>query len=205
MARKMEQSTAWTPNQIIAYRVAQARFMRGWTQEQASKELEPYLGSRLSSASFSAIERSFVGGRVRKFNADEILALARGFNLPIGWFFTPPAESDGIAVRTPDHSPAGMDPRDLLDAVLGNPESLEPWEEQLKIWPIPGRRAAIDGDGGFVDLGPMSEEVYEGLEAHVRLRAQVELAELLGDTDAAQSVLRRLADLLDNLGTDSTA
>ena len=69
MARHKRSESAWTPNQIVAYRVAIARRLRGWTQEQAAVELEPYLGTRLSAASFSAIERSFAGGRDRQFNA----------------------------------------------------------------------------------------------------------------------------------------
>ena len=46
-----------TPNQIVAYNLAQARVMKGWTQEQAAEELELYLGVRWSKASFSS-ERS---------------------------------------------------------------------------------------------------------------------------------------------------
>ena len=46
MARR-KNDNAWTPNQIVAYRIHEARRMRGWTQEQAAAELEPYLGSKL--------------------------------------------------------------------------------------------------------------------------------------------------------------
>ncbi len=37
-----------TPNQVVAYNVAKARALRGWTQEQAAEALAPYLGPRLS-------------------------------------------------------------------------------------------------------------------------------------------------------------
>src|SRR5438309_2341992 len=93
---------SWTPNQIVAYNVARARLLRGWTQEQAAEALAPYLGARLSSASFSALERSVAGGRIRQFDADELLALARGFDLPIGWFLTPPPVLEGVSLATPD-------------------------------------------------------------------------------------------------------
>ena len=46
-----------TPNQIVAYNLAEARALRGWTQEQAAAELEEYVGSRWSKATFSAAER----------------------------------------------------------------------------------------------------------------------------------------------------
>src|SRR5438034_4610833 len=101
MARK-RRGEAWTPNQIVAYNVAKARLLRGWTQEQAAEALAPYLGTKLSAASFSAIERSVAGGRIREFTADEVFALARGFHLPIGWFFTPPSLLEGVGVATPD-------------------------------------------------------------------------------------------------------
>ncbi len=91
MPRRRKQSPRlWTANQIVAFNVAKARLLRGWTQEQAAEALAPYLGARLSGASFSAIERSVDVGRGREFNADELLAFARGFRLPLAWFLTPP-------------------------------------------------------------------------------------------------------------------
>ena len=56
--RKFGIRRVMTPNQIVAYNVAKARALRGWTQEQAAEALAPYLGARLSEASFSALERS---------------------------------------------------------------------------------------------------------------------------------------------------
>ena len=56
-----------TPNQIVAYNLAQARLWKNWTQEEAAEHLAPYLGTRWSKASFSAAERSVDGQRVRQF------------------------------------------------------------------------------------------------------------------------------------------
>src|SRR3546814_10466071 len=72
-----------TPNQVVAYNLAQARALKGWTQDQAAEALEPHLGARWSSASYSAAERSVDGNRIRNFDADEIVAFARAFELPI--------------------------------------------------------------------------------------------------------------------------
>ena len=69
----------YSPNQVVAYNVARARALRGWTQEQAANELSQHLEERLSRASYSAIERSIGGGRVKQFSADELVALARAF------------------------------------------------------------------------------------------------------------------------------
>src|SRR4051794_2242108 len=96
MARRKQTRPTFTVNQVVASNVAKARLLRGWTQQQAIDALAPYLGTKMSTASFSAIERSVDGGRVREFDADEIFAFARGFGLPIGWFFTPPSPMDEI-------------------------------------------------------------------------------------------------------------
>ena len=81
-----------TPNQVVAYNLAQARTLRQWTQDEAAEKLEPYLGRRWSKATFSAAERSIESDRVRQFDANEIVAFARGFDLPVSWFFLPPHE-----------------------------------------------------------------------------------------------------------------
>src|SRR5215207_10252431 len=63
-----------TPNQLVAYNLHRARIMRGWTQEEAAEQLEPFLGKRWSKASFSAAERSVTGDRAREFTVDELVA-----------------------------------------------------------------------------------------------------------------------------------
>lgn len=83
-----------SPNQVVAYNLLYARTMRGLTQEEAAEQLEPHLGTRWSKASFSAAERSMVGDRKRKFSADEIVAFARTFDVPVSFFFIPPIASE---------------------------------------------------------------------------------------------------------------
>ena len=56
--RKFGIRRTMTPNQIVAFNVAKARALRGWTQEEAAEALAPYLGAKLSGPSFSALERS---------------------------------------------------------------------------------------------------------------------------------------------------
>lgn len=79
-----------TINQVVAFNLRRARELRGWTQEVASAQLEPHLGKRWSKAVFSAAERSVDGKRVRTFDADELVAFARAFGLPLEWFLLPP-------------------------------------------------------------------------------------------------------------------
>ena len=113
-----------TPNQIVAFNLAQARMWKGWTQEEAAEQLEPYLGTRWSKASFSAAERSVDGRRVRQFSADELVAFSRCFGVPVGFFFLPPpptAADRPIQMASPDGSDFGVRPAELIDVVLGAP------------------------------------------------------------------------------------
>ncbi|MDP9454143.1 MAG: helix-turn-helix transcriptional regulator, partial [Actinomycetota bacterium] len=70
-----------TPNQVVAFNLALARQRKGWTQEEAAQALEPYLGKRWSKASVSQAERSIAGRFVRNFDADELVAFARAFEV----------------------------------------------------------------------------------------------------------------------------
>jgi hypothetical protein len=189
MPRRRPDPRTWTPNQIVAFNINQARLKRGWTQDQAAEALAPYLGTRLSTASWSAIERSVDGGRIREFTADEIVAFARGFELPLGWFLTPPPTSDDIRVATPDSKNEGLDPRRLLDVVLGTPDSLSEWEDVLLTWPSITHRARIGPDGKMETLGRVDEDVHRRLEDSARLRARMLLRDQLGGLDEAMDVL----------------
>ena len=77
-------------NEIVAYNFRRARELRGLTQDEAAQALERYLGQRLPQASISAIERAFGRERRREFDAQEILAFACAFDLPMLWFLLPP-------------------------------------------------------------------------------------------------------------------
>ena len=144
---------AWTPNQIVAHNIARARQLRGWTQDQAAEACAPYLGARLSPASWSALERSVDGGRIREITADELVAFARAFDLPIGFFLTPPSAWDNHVVATPDAGEDGLEPIELFDVVIGTPENLAAWEQYLLSWPSPlhqdpDRARRQDGEPG---------------------------------------------------------
>lgn len=103
-----------TLDQVVAYNLRRARRLRGWTQAQAAEQLEPFLGERWSSAVFSAAERSYEGNRIREFTASHVLAFSRGFDVPIAWFYEPPAPSTRITSRGSDQSISGEDLVKLL-------------------------------------------------------------------------------------------
>jgi transcriptional regulator with XRE-family HTH domain len=78
-----------TPNQLVGHNLWRARQERGWTQAQAAEALEPHLGIRWTVAQVSAAERSIDGNRIRQFTADDLVAFAQAFRLPVTYFFLP--------------------------------------------------------------------------------------------------------------------
>jgi hypothetical protein len=205
--RKKAAPPAWTPNQIVAHNIAKARLLRGWTQDQAAEACAPYLGSRLSPASWSALERSVDGGRIREITADELIGFARGFALPVGFFLTPPSVWDGHVVAAPDAGPDGLEPIELFDVVIGTPENLAEWEQYLLSWPSPEQRIRLHPDGTMEDLGRVQDDVHPRLAGPTALRAQLLLRQQFGDLDRARDVLNRLTatlDLLDRPASDDT-
>ena len=69
--------------------------------------------------------------RIKSFSADDLLALSRGFDLPIGYFFTPPPPAADAGLYAPDAGNKGLDPIVLLDAILGTPDNLDHWADEL--------------------------------------------------------------------------
>jgi hypothetical protein len=195
--RKFGIRRTMTPNQVVAYNVVRARAQRGWTQEQAAEALAPYLGAKLSGASFSAMERSASSPlRIKVFSADDLLALSRGFDLPIGFFFTPPPPGDDIGLHAPDAGSKGLDPIVMLDAILGRPDNLGAWEEDLlaysaSIAPMPESKR----EKPSVSPADLAERVLP----LVGLRGRALLRSSFGDTAGAADVLERVAELLRDL------
>jgi hypothetical protein len=140
MARKKQpepEPDYWglTPNQVIAFNLARARERQGWTLNEAAERLEPYVGSRWSKANLSAAERSIAGERIRNFDADEIVAFARCFELPIAFFFLPPPPWAGeLAMRltTPDAEQLGIEIGTLIDLIYGDPIQAGALTERMK-------------------------------------------------------------------------
>jgi len=184
MPRKREPATygGLTASQVVAYNLAQARSIRGWTQEEACAALEPFVGRRWSKATYSAAERSMDGIRVRQFDGDEILAFARAFKLPLGWFFMPPAPQDVAALGgRPDRALPT-----LADLVFGDAEA----------------RAWIDLRwGAWLDQwgpGQLSEAQQAVVDLVFANKAQLVRA-AVSDLEQWQTSLRALANQLEDL------
>ncbi len=178
-----------TPNQIVAYNLTQARLWKGWTQDQAAEALAPYVGSRWSKANFSAAERSVVGGRVRNFDADEIVAFARAFELPVTFFFMPPApwaENLPVRLQTPDAGPLGKALATMVDLVFGERHSIGLLSLRLEQF-----------------LDQLHPEALTEAQERIRTLADVRLGKLVHeafrDLGRWQTQLRSMANKLEGL------
>src|SRR5262245_58950571 len=202
MPRRRLPRRTYSPNQVVALNVSRARAMRGWTQEQASAALAPYLGTRWSNASFSAVERSIAGTRVKQFSADELVALSRGFELPLGWFFLPPPPEEDAGLHSPEAGLNGVDMGVLLDVVLGTEASAPAWREALLAYAA--ATAAVEGAGSGAGASGATSAV-ERVDSVVEARAATELREAFGDVTEARDVLLRIVGILDRLADSATA
>jgi transcriptional regulator with XRE-family HTH domain len=162
-----------TGNQLVAHNLRRARGKL--SQEEVGELLESYLGVRWSKASVSDAERSlYRGHRKRSFSADEIIAFARAFDLPVWWFLLPPQSgndpSDFESYRSfgmkDESQETALSAEELTRLVLGLPPS----------------------DGGAVVAERLAELIPEADGVGHALRA-VEVRDLLRVLDGYQAAL----------------
>ncbi len=198
-----DETLSLTPNQVVAYNLPRARRVRGWTQEQAAEALAPYLGTRWSVANFSAIERSVDGGRIRQFTADDLVALSRGFDLPIGFFLTPPASgAEGVRITTPDTKGRGADPVVMMDALLGTDENFKYLEGTVGTWGAFAGHRAVYQDGKWTNKGPVVPDELPRARRFARLRGKAVLRQEFGELEAARHVLTQMLRVIDDIDAE---
>jgi transcriptional regulator with XRE-family HTH domain len=201
---------AWTASQVVAHNLTRARELRGITQTEVAERLTTFTGTRWSQATVAQAEGSVSGQRIRQFTANELVAVARTFDLPILFFFLPPDDGPG-GFATPDSRAAGWPWEYLLLLVWGHranfpavAERAAPWAHVSPVVTVP-KADVLDGtpDEGLLEqlgrnrdrLTPedMLAVAFNGL-ARRRMRgaptAGAELASLTAS-------LRGLADALD--------
>jgi len=122
-----------TVHQIVAYNFRQAREARGWTQAETGIRLERYLGYKLNQAGISAIEKTFDSDRRRNIDVAELVAFARCFHLPIGWFFVPPPGhgTDWVEPVDDTQRPLAMVAGDLIAHSIGTPMGWDSFIERI--------------------------------------------------------------------------
>ncbi len=199
VSRGRKQEPSLTVHQIVAYNFRRAREEEGWTQTQTSEMLQPYLGYRLNQAGVSAIERTFDSDRRRNIDVAEVVAFARCFQRPIGWFFLPPPSFGAHLIEPASHhanlSRHNETTLELIYHVLGRPQG---WRSLL------GRIDEL-----IVSDGPAAREAVEiaiqdrasEFETQINLRRstlqQVMLADLMNPGDrAVQKLAESLIELI---------
>src|SRR6202022_602611 len=111
----------WTPNQVVAANLNRLRQRRGLTQAEAARQLSEVAGKAWTEAMVAHAERSVTGNRIREFTADDLVTMARAFDVPVLYFLTPPP---GIFISVPDSPTYGVTTSTMLDAVLGRLDNL---------------------------------------------------------------------------------
>lgn len=173
----------FSPNQMVAYNLSRIRRERGLTQQETVELLAPFLRSRWSVASLSAAERSVDRKRIKEFDADELIALSRAFDLPLMFWFIPPPAGEGLGLATTGAGKPVLSRETLLDVVFGRPDNRHVLENAL-----------LAGS-----LGPEPGSVIDRFDAHTALRLRARLRDAFGDLGQARHVLERVAGLLDQL------
>jgi transcriptional regulator with XRE-family HTH domain len=177
----------WTPNQVVAGNLVRLRQRRGLTQAEVAGLLSAVAGKEWSEAMVAHAERSVTGNRVREFTADDLVTLARAFDVPVLYFLTPPPS--GIFVHVPD---SRIDTLTMLEAVLGRLDNISEWERLLDEWDF-----AEDEELPF----PLSEERRRKIRAVAGEIAVVRAHHLIrrhftGDLMQLRDTLRSLSDLV---------
>lgn len=185
----------WTPNQIVASNLNRLRQRRRLTQAEAAHELSRYSGKTWTEAMVAHAERSVTGNRIREFTADDLVAMARAFDVPALYFLTPPPE--GLFIGVPDAQPYGVSTFTMLEAVLGRLDNLSEWEALLDEWDF-----AKDDELPF----PRSEERRKQVKAIAQELSLIRAHHLIrrhfkGNLFELQQTLRSLADLVRHVHT----
>jgi len=133
MARpRNDDGRRWTASQVVAHNLTRARELRGLTQAEVAGRLSRFSGSNWSQATVAQAEGSVSGHRVRQFTANELVALARTFDLPVLFFFLPPDDGSGRLVT--DDAKAGLAWEYLLVILLGHRDSFAILAERTANW-----------------------------------------------------------------------
>ena len=183
-----------TPNQVVGYNLWCARQERRWTQAQAAEALEPHLGVRWTVAQVSAAERSIDGTRIRQFTADDLVAFAQAFEVPITYFFVPPppeATSTKVAPGTSQNE-LNRTMAVMIDLIFGDPD-------------VGGPLLASHLHDFMSDLDPaLFSKAQKRIFSLARLRLHAVVGQAVGSMGGWQESLRSLADELGKLEKDVT-
>ena len=208
--KRDDASKAWSASQVVAHNLTRARELRGLTQAEVAERLSRFSGTRWSQVTVAQAEGSVSGQRVRSFSANELVALARTFDLPVLYFFLPPEDRRG-GLEAPDSPAKGWPWEYLLMLVWGHAknfplvaERAAPWAHASTVLTVPADDV-LDGEPDDVVLAELVRQrerytpedmlavAFNGL-ARRRMRGSKRPGE---DVGALAANLRGLADALE--------
>ena len=143
---------------------------------------------RLPQASISALERSYGGDKRREFDAQEILAFACGFDLPLLWFVLPPPDDTRTLAGTSDLV------RELYTVVLGREDQLDVLYDRFRELGIP-QPGADDDTLARVFGGPTPTTLND----YRHRRKQMLLALLDDYADDVDATAEQMGQFFDHL------
>ena len=161
---------------------------------ETSDRLEPFLGYKLNQAGVSAIEKTYDSERRRNIDTADVVAFARCFQRPIGWFFLPPPKHGGDLLEPlyrddRYHLPAA----ELVALTLGTPHGWQQFLDRITELLKTDRRLtadalhyALDGQHGRAEI-----------EDQINLRRQaIRSITLARHATPADDVIKQMAELL---------
>jgi len=183
-----------TVHQIVAYNFTRARQAVRWTQVETSDRLEPYLGYRLNQAGISAIEKTYDTERRRNIDTAEVVAFARCFGVPIGWFFLPPTGHAGDLIEPVDHDDRHQLPAaELLPLAVGTPSGWSSYLQRLSELLHTDRQAVASALAYALDGCHDPDDLQGQLNLRRRAIQAITLARHATPTD---DVIQQMAQLL---------
>lgn len=189
--------------------MTRARELRGLTQAEIAERMSRFTGTSWTAVTVAQAEGSVSGNRVRQFTANEMVALARTFDLPILYFFMPPEDGKG-EFRTPDYEAFAWPWEYLLILLWGHSGNFPFLADRAAPW-VNSSTVLVPPDD-LLDPTPDSPIVNEMRRSREALRPEDILAVAfngmvrrrvrgaIGPGDALEvmiSNLRRLADALE--------
>ena len=116
-------------NAVVGHNLALIRQRRGWSTAQVLERITRYAevaGQDVSESTLSGLRRLVEANGRRRFDAHQLYLLSVGLDVPIAYFFLPPA-----ARGTEPLADTGRPTVELYGALLGRPRQLQVLDERL--------------------------------------------------------------------------
>jgi len=158
-----EDSNYWTPNQVVAFNLARIRTMKGLDMATAAATVSHALGVSWSDRTYAQVERSVTGAKIRQFTADDLVSLAWAYDVPVGFFLTPPPVDKGGREIVTAGYPHPVDPVKMLVTVVGTAENRPQWQTAIDEYSTgTGNMTVAVGDGEYLDIDTIANLLVRG-------------------------------------------